>query len=169
MSITNEYPSDVIIAAFLAHADEVALERFMDALYAEIQSDEEPFDKKARLMLSAVLADNAKDVILNLCGWTPYSLLKKARLVPDVDGQFHNRIEEAEFVSIWNDETTEIVTKCKVNMETFEVFDIEQSDSYEVEVCDGEYVRFNKDPEQQYPVFRKEELQEPIINFWYDD
>lgn len=163
----EKYTTDDIIHAFLESADEVALERFMDTLYAEIQSDEEPFDKKARLMLSAVLADNATDVILNLCGWTPYSLLKKAGLVPDVDGQFHERIKEAEFVSLWDGERTEIATKCKVNMETFEVFDIERSEDDEVEVCDGEYVRFNKDPEQQYPVFRKEELQEPIVNFWY--
>lgn len=164
----KEYTNNDRIRAFLESADEVALKRFWDVVVEQMDANAEPDDDKARTLLSTILHRSADEALHAMCGWGAHALLAKARLVPDVHGWFHNRIADAEFVSLWDGERTEIVTRCKVNMETFEVFDIAQSENDEVEVCDGEYIRFHEDPGQQYPVFRKEELQEPIINFWYD-
>lgn len=158
-----------IIQHILDKADSIQFEKFMEIFYQELNSDTDPFEKKGRNILQDIINGKTEDLFLDLCGWSIISLLKKARLIPDDDGTFYPKIEDAEFVSIWDNGSEEIVTKCKVNMSTFEVFNIEAAngDDYGVTTLDGEYIRFNEDPDQQYPVYEKTNADEPIVNFWY--
>ena len=161
--------NEQILQNILNNGTPEQFERFVDTLYQEIDSDEDSWKRKGYKILRDILNGKTDDLLLDLCGWSVISLLKKARLIPDSDGTFYPEIEDAEFVSVWDNGCAEITTKCKVNMTTFEVFDIEQSnsDDYGVTTLDGEYIRFNEDPDQQYPVYDKANTVEPVVNFWY--
>lgn len=67
---------------------------------------------------------------------------KLRRLKPD------NTTKNATYISIWDGERIE--TACKVNTETKEVFDIEQSNYIPDGVCEGEYIEING---QEFEVF----------------
>ncbi len=68
---------------------------------------------------------------------------KLRRLKPD------NPIKYATYISIWDGECIE--TACKVNSETKEVFDIEQSGYTPDGVCEGEYVEIDGQEFEVYP------------------
>ncbi len=54
------------------------LERFMEVLMEEINSDDEPYYKKARQLLLASLNNpTADDFFIALCGWSLDSLMEK--------------------------------------------------------------------------------------------
>jgi hypothetical protein len=54
------------------------LERFMEVLMEEINSDDEPYYKKARQLLLASLNNStADDFFIALCGWSLDSLMEK--------------------------------------------------------------------------------------------
>lgn len=57
-------------------------------------------------------------------------------------------IKEARFISIWDGECVE--TACKVNIDTKQVFDIEQSNYTPNGICGGEYVDIDG---QEYEVY----------------
>lgn len=69
-------------------------------------------------------------------------------------------IKEAKFISIWND-GDRILTSCKVNTETREVFDIEQSNYTPDGVLDYECVEIDG---QEYEVLPQDEANN---EYWY--
>lgn len=80
-------------------------------------------------------------------------------------------IRNAEFISVWDDGHSVITSKCSVNMETKEVFDIEACDSPEIEkldILDCEYIMI-PGSDQKFPVSRKDDLdvEEDYHGFWY--
>ena len=74
-----------------------------------------------------------------------------------------DNIVSARFISIWDGDTVELETDCKVNVETREVFDIAFIDDDCVDVLDGEYVEIIG---VRYPVFKREDAED--TDFWYD-
>lgn len=72
-------------------------------------------------------------------------------------------IKNAKFVSVW-DGGYEITTKCKVDMETREVFDIEMREVDEsLEHLDNEYITIDG---EDFDVFSVDEVED--ANFWYE-
>lgn len=72
-------------------------------------------------------------------------------------------IKDAVFVSVW-DGGVEIDTPCRVNMETREVFDIQQS-RYEGDCLEKEYIEIDG---VEYPVFQVSDIVEEDDEYWYD-
>ena len=73
-------------------------------------------------------------------------------------------IQPAEFVSIW-DGGFDVQTKCKVNLLTREVFEIQKVDVRdEVITLDEEYILWNG---ERFPVYQKDEV-EDSKSFWYN-
>lgn len=66
------------IEAILENASEEFLEKFYETLLNEINSDDEPYNKKARHLLIAALKSEAPDdIFISLCGWSLESLIEK--------------------------------------------------------------------------------------------
>lgn len=55
-------------------------ELFYGALTAEMESDNEPWDKKGVSLLRAIANDDIESVFLSLCGWSVPTLLSMAGL-----------------------------------------------------------------------------------------
>ena len=72
-----------------------------------------------------------------------------------------NGIVDATFTSVW-DFNVAVETKCKVNLKTKEVFDIEKVGVYGVTALTGEKITFNG---KSYPVCHQDEATEE--DFWY--
>lgn len=160
------------------NADEKC-EHFAKVFFDSIETDDEPRSRCGRHMLKAILENSLDDFLIAACGWSAESLMKKATILRDTDGMFHDKIEDATFVSLWDGERYAVSTDCKVNTETFEVFDFEAfdfevldfdkaSDSLrrppEYSVLDGEYIELNG---VRYPVIQKEHLQDgDVTSFW---
>ena len=77
-----------------------------------------------------------------------------------------NIIENATFVSIW-DGGYSVETKCSVNLETKEVFDIEmlsgdELEEMDLETLDEQYIIIN---DNKYLVYEKDEAE--VGDFWY--
>ena len=67
------------IQAILDNANEEFLERFFETMLNEINSDDEPYYKKARQLLLASLNNkNANDFFIAICGWSLESLIEKS-------------------------------------------------------------------------------------------
>lgn len=144
-------------------------EHFAEAFFDSIETDDEPQSRCGRYMLKAILENSLDDFLIAVCGWSAESLMKKATILRDTDGLFHIKIEDAIFISLWNGERDAVETGCKVNTETFEVFDIEKASETITQmldgaVLDGEYVELNG---VRYPVIQKEHLQDgDVTSFW---
>ena len=66
------------IETILENASEDFLERFYETLLYEINSDDEPYNKKARhLLLAALKSEAPDDFFISLCGWSLESLMEK--------------------------------------------------------------------------------------------
>lgn len=147
---------------------ETKCEAFIDTLNQEASSDEDDYVSKGFHAFRAIMEDNIDDFLISLCGWSFKSLLKKACIIHDDDKTFYPEPIEAKFVSVLHYPEQKIITKCKINMQTFEVFDIEPAeeplDFFEL---DAEYVEIN---DKWFPVFRKDEIDENnITDFWYEE
>lgn len=60
----------------------------------------------------------------------------------------------------------EVTTKCKVNMKTHEIFDIETAEIDGIEILDEEYISIDN---VSYPVHRASDLEENDTScFWYE-
>lgn len=88
-----------------------------------------------------------------------------------VDTKYPENIKDAMFTSVW-DGGFEITTKCKVNTETKEIFDIEVSESNAdvVELLDEEYVTIDgidyRAVTAEYANLYPEEMDDET--FWYE-
>jgi hypothetical protein len=66
------------ILAILNNANEEFLERFFETMLNEINSDDEPYYKKARqLLLASLNNENADDFFIAICGWSLENLLER--------------------------------------------------------------------------------------------
>lgn len=66
------------IQSILDNSSEEFLDRFFETLLEEINSDDEPFYKKARqLLLASLNNENADDFFIAICGWSLESLIDK--------------------------------------------------------------------------------------------
>jgi hypothetical protein len=66
------------IQAILDNASEVFLERFYETLLNEINSDDEPYHKKAyHLLLASLKSEDPDDFFISLCGWSLDTLFEK--------------------------------------------------------------------------------------------
>ncbi len=69
------------IQAILDNASEEFLERFYETLLNEINSDDEPYQKKAYHLLQASLkSEDPDDFFISLCGWSLESIFEKTDL-----------------------------------------------------------------------------------------
>lgn len=71
-------------------------------------------------------------------------------------------IKEAKFTSVWDDGNSVIETKCKVNTETNEVFDIEVV-SCVAGILDEQFITIDG---EDYDVYQKDEAKKG--KYWYD-
>lgn len=72
---------------------------------------------------------------------------------------------DAKFVSIWNGHGMLVETKCKVNLKTRQVVEIEQSGvDGDLNILDEERIEFASG--DAYPVYQKDEAEEG--DFWYE-
>ena len=71
-----------------------------------------------------------------------------------------NMIKDATFVSVW-DGGTKIISSCKINTETNEVFDIESVDC-DVDILDREYIIIDG---TEYDVYSEDEAD--ANEFWH--
>ena len=68
------------IQAILDNASEEFLERFYETMLNEINSDDEPYYKKARQLLFASLNnEHADDFFIAICGWSLESLIERSQ------------------------------------------------------------------------------------------
>lgn len=68
------------IELILDNALEEFLERFFENLLNEINSDDEPYYKKARQLLLASLNNkHADDFFIAICGWSLDSLIERSQ------------------------------------------------------------------------------------------
>ncbi len=68
------------IEAILDNASEEFLDRFFETILNEINSDEEPYYKKARQLLLAYLNnEHADDLLIAICGWSLESLIERSQ------------------------------------------------------------------------------------------
>ena len=67
------------IESILDNASEEFFERFFETLLNEINSDDEPYYKKARQLLHASLNnENPDDFFIAICGWSLDSLIERS-------------------------------------------------------------------------------------------
>lgn len=67
------------IQALLDNTNEEFLERFYETMLNEINSDDEPYYKKARqLLLASLDNEHADDFFIAICGWSLDSLIEKS-------------------------------------------------------------------------------------------
>ena len=65
------------IQAILDNASEEFLDRFYETLLKEINSDDEPYHKKAyHLLVASLKSEDPDDFFISLCGWSLDSLLE---------------------------------------------------------------------------------------------
>jgi len=105
--------------------------RFAATFFKEVASDDETYDKIGFHAMQDIYNNNIGSLFISLCGWSLKSLMIKANLMKDVKLEYHDEVIEAVYVTK-AEENDDIVHKhtCKINMKTFEVFDIE-CDAYE--------------------------------------
>ena len=67
------------IQAILDNANDEFLESFFETMLNEINSDDEPYYKKARqLLLASLDNEHADDFFIAICGWSLDSLIEKS-------------------------------------------------------------------------------------------
>ena len=68
------------INAILDNASEEFLARFYETMLIEINSDDEPYYKKARqLLLASLNNEKADDFFIAICGWSLESLIERSQ------------------------------------------------------------------------------------------
>lgn len=68
------------IQAILDNASEEFLDRFYETLLNEINSDDEPYHKKAyHLLVASLKSEDPDDFFISLCGWSLETIIGKAQ------------------------------------------------------------------------------------------
>ncbi len=101
-------------------------EAFMDAFMKEVNTDDEPWAKKARSILHALTHKDADDVFLSMCGWYPASIAKCAMLLRDEDETFDSDPRPAMLILTWAD-GSKSSSICEINPKTLEIVNFSRS------------------------------------------
>lgn len=68
------------IQAIIDNASEAFLENFYKTLLNEINSDDEPYHKKAyHLLVASLKSEDPDDFFISLCGWSMETIIEKAQ------------------------------------------------------------------------------------------
>lgn len=68
------------IQTILDNANEEFLESFFETMLNEINSDDEPYYKKARqLLLASLNNEHTDDFFIAICGWSLESLIERSQ------------------------------------------------------------------------------------------
>ena len=68
------------IQAIIDNASEAFLESFYETLLNEINSDDEPYHKKAyHLLVASLKSENPDDFFISLCGWSLETIIEKTQ------------------------------------------------------------------------------------------
>ena len=68
------------IQTILDNANEEFLERFFETMLNEINSDDEPYYKKARqLLLASLNNEHTDDFFIAICSWSLESLIERSQ------------------------------------------------------------------------------------------
>lgn len=159
---------------------------FAETVKQEIASDEDTYESIGYNLLKALLTGTADDILVALCGWYVDTLLAKARIVPDTKVKFYDSPLDANIVSV-DISGKEYLTPCKVNMQTFEVYDIQtvfegyDGIPYDAEIVE-EYIAFDDMEDYRFPLKPKDEVFDPdcydesaefdyseVISYWYGE
>lgn len=153
------------IRELLTESVDEKFEALYEVLQNEMETDDEPFDKKGYHLCKDLIAD---DALISICGWSLESLLKKAGLMHDYDAEFYPEPIDAKIIAVTINDI-EYIADCLVNMQTFEVYNIkhelDQLSEDEPEIkC--EYIEIN---EHRFPVYPYDEGKDSITRFWYGE
>lgn len=159
---------------------------FAETIKQEIASDEDTYESIGYNLLKALLTDDADDILVALCGWYVDTLLTKARIVPDTKVKFYDSPLDANIVSV-DINGEEFFAPCKVNMQTFEVYDIQtvfegcDKIPYGTEIVE-EYIVFNDMEDYRFPLKPKDEVfglncyqddeefdYSEVVSYWYGE
>lgn len=159
---------------------------FAETIKQEIASDEDTYESIGYNLLKALLTDNADDILVALCGWYVDTLLTKARIVPDTKVKFYDSPLYANIVSV-DISGKEYLTPCKVNMQTFEVYDIQtvfeghDGIPYDAKIIE-ECIIFDDMEDYRFPLKPKDEVFGPncyqndedfdyseVVSYWYGE
>lgn len=175
VALKNSSSTEGVLRELLRESRESS-ENLINTFYQEWESDDESFKKKARQLAKAILDKDADGILIALCGWSTQSLLKKARLMRDEDAEFYQEPENAIFVMVdIND--NRYLHRCKVNMQTFEVYDIDpdacdvlrsspDAELHESDEIVEEYLVMDDIP---FPVAPEDEAKSKCSVFWYGE
>jgi len=159
---------------------------FAETIKQEIASDEDTYESIGYNLLKALLTDDADDILVALCGWYIDTLLTKARIVPDTKVKFYDSPLDANIVSV-DISGKEYLTPCKVNMQTFEVYDIQtvfegyDGIPYDAKIIE-ECIIFDDMEDYRFPLKPKDEVFGPncyqddeefdyseVVSYWYGE
>lgn len=157
----------IILKDVIGRSDEDdKLASFAATVENEINSDDERYGRKGFYLIKSILDNDVDMLFVALTGWSIVSLLKKAHIIRDECGEFLNDPIEAKFISMW-DHDEEIYTSCKMNPETFEVYDIEKVECPNgYNTCTAQYIEID---DYRFKVVQKDDLEEnDKTTYWYD-
>lgn len=156
---------------------------FAETVKNEIASDDAKYENIGRYLLKALSENNADDVLLSVSGWYSETLLSKARIIPDVKKLFYSEPLDAYVVAVDIDDN-EWFTPCKINMQTFEVYDCDYEtgdDEGDSEIVE-EYITFDDMEDYRFPLKPKDEVfgsdcyddgveldYSEVISYWYGE
>lgn len=159
---------------------------FAETIKQKIANDDAKYESIGLYILYALSGNNAEDVLLSVSGWYSETLLSKARIIPDVRKLFYSEPLNANIVSV-DISGKEYLTPCKVNMQTFEVYDIQtvfegcDEISNDAEIVE-EHIIFDDMEDYRFPLKPKDEVLDPdcydestefdyseVISYWYGE
>lgn len=69
-------------------SDDEKCEALAEELFAQIDSDSEPYRKIGRFLIKAYLDKSVDDALIAISGWSLQSLLERVRIIPDETGVY---------------------------------------------------------------------------------
>lgn len=161
----KEYKPDIIEAVLKnVFEDDNKRTVFVEKFVSQIESDEETYAKKGAQLIKSLLSNDAKGVIMAMCGWSVKYLLKSSYLMPDTDNEYQLKSAKAHFCIDDGNDTVHAYN-CTVDPRTFKV---ELNQSIPSDILSGaEHVSVQING-YEYPVFEENKLTD-MFSFWYNE
>ncbi len=145
-------------------------EKLVCTFFKEAESDDEAYDKKGLHAIQNICNGNIDFLLMTLCGWSLKTLMIKAKIMKDTELEYHDEIIDAIYASTEDDYPYIERYKCKINMKTFEVFDIECVGKSSVKYYDNGRDEWIEIGDDIYPLYPKDESEGlPYHVFWYGE
>lgn len=114
-------PTTQEIISQTQHADDndSRMERLIEAIMKEMDSDDEPWRRKGNNLLNAYQHNDAEGMLLALCGWSIRTLMVKAGILRDLEGAMAGTSFPVQL--IFEHDGKECVIPCHLNTATLEV------------------------------------------------